>query len=607
MQRSSLLRIILFIISAMMILVVAFIAVLFSIIGQDMYEDYKVDELLPKAKVISQQVSKLYQENTDRRTVARMIYSDEFAVADITTYVIERDGDGTIITTAEQDEMEACEGVVSAFAEKVMSGNTVSIPRSPVGVLTGAPVYDGSGDVIGAVVLVQRSVKVREKVNSLALTFGIVLLAALLLAMIPSILVFRSVTKPIKNISDSALRMASGDLSARAEVRGSFEAQHLAESFNILAGALQSNIEYLIIERNRLNAVLNGIGEGIIAVDRNGTITHFNSSSVHLLGGKDGDKPDSVAEYSHISELVSRSLSENDSLDGTFAFHDRMLSVAVKPICEDNGNLYGAVALIRDITESERLEQTRRDYVANVSHELRTPVASIRSLAEALDDGMVTEAVDRKRYYGYILHESIRLSTLIDDLLELSRLQSGGVAFSKMRVELFEILYDVTDRMNEASQQRGRSVELRVPEGEYYAYTNSDRVEQVLIALTDNAIKHGSEGCCVDIDLGISEDGSHYLFTVSNPAEIDPADLDHIFERFYKADHAHAGEGTGLGLAIVSEVLNLLGEKINVEYSDGVIRFVFTILRDEQDSEHPELRDQPALSSEETNPSQSLV
>lgn len=232
--------------------------------------------------------------------------------------------------------------------------------------------------------------------------------------------------------------------------------------------------------------------------------------------------------------------------------------------------------LITDVTESERLEQTRKDYVANVSHELRTPLATIRSLADALNDGMVQDEKDRKRYYGYILRESIRLSNLINDLLELSRLQSGGVAFSKGRVELYEIAYDVADRMNDAAAQRGKSVRLEAPEGEYYAYTNADRIEQVLVALVDNAIKHGTDGCTVSVNLFENAEKNRYEFVVSNPAEVDPADLEHLFERFYKADHAHTGDGTGLGLAIVSEVLNLLGEKIDIEYENGIIAFRFT-------------------------------
>ena len=130
--------------------------------------------------------------------------------------------------------------------------------------------------------------------------------------------------------------------------------------------------------------------------------------------------------------------------------------------------------------------------------------------------------------------------------------------------------------MYDAAAQRGKSVRLEAPEGEYYAYTNADRIEQVLVALVDNAIKHGTDGCTVSVNLFENAEKNRYEFVVSNPAEVDPADLEHLFERFYKADHAHTGDGTGLGLAIVSEVLNLLGEKIDIEYENGIIAFRFT-------------------------------
>lgn len=596
MRRSSLLRIILFIISAMMILVAAFVAVLFSIIGEDMYVDYKADDLLPKAQSISRQITKLYNNNADRRAIARKVYSDDFYVAEASVYVVL--SDGVPISSADQEEMREADGVVKDCFERVMNGETVVSPHAAIGVVIGVPIYSSGDNAVGAVVLIHKTAKVHQRFNTLALNFGVLFIAIILFALVPLILIFRSVTKPIRKISDTAIEMSKGDLSVRAEVRGSFEAQHLAESFNVLAGALQSNIEDLIIERNRLGTVLNGIGEGIVAVDRNGVLTHFNSASLHLLGSGPDKKPTDLPEYGEIEKLVAKTLKTDSACSGMLRTADKVLSVTVTPIHEDNSSLCGAVALMHDATETERLEQTRRDYVANVSHELRTPLASIRSIADALNDEVVTDEADKKRYYGYILRESIRLSHLIDDLLELSRLQSRGVAFSKERVELYEILFDVADRMNETAMRHGGSVKLLVPEGEYYAITNSDRIEQVLVALTDNAIKHGYAGCTVEIGLSLDAVNGKYLFTVSNPAEVDPADLEHIFERFYKADKAHTGEGTGLGLAIVSEVLNLLGERIDVEYSEGVIRFTFTCERDKRDDAHPSITvscDPPAL------------
>ena len=195
-----------------------------------------------------------------------------------------------------------------------------------------------------------------------------------------------------------------------------------------------------------------------------------------------------------------------------------------------------------------------------------------------LNDGLVKNENDKHRYYGYILKESIRLSNLINDLLELSRLQSGGVALELRRVELYELIADVADRMSSPAAERGMTIKVSAEEGEYYAHSNADRLEQVLISLTDNAVKHGASGGTITI--GLEAHGDKWHIFVENPAEVDPDDIEHLFERFYKADTAHTGEGTGLGLAITREVLTLMGEEITIDYNDGVIRFTFTATRE---------------------------
>lgn len=586
-RRSSLFKIVFFIVCATLTFVVAIIAVLFSIFGHDLYITYKSEDLMPKAEALSKQITKLYLENADKHTIQRMIYSEEYSVPEAAVYVFE--ANGTVITTDDREAADEAKDAIKTCFDNVMEGKTVSLPKAALGIIIGVPIYDGSDNIIGALVLIHRGSVIKERVNGLALQFGLVMLGILLFALIPSVLVFRYVTKPIKAVSETALAMANGDLDARAVPSGSFESQHLAESFNTLAEALKNNIDHLVIERNRLSTVLDGIGEGIIAVDRQGMITHFNSATIKLLGGNDDDQPDTLPNYTEVDGIIMRSLETNVKTRGNIGVSGRLLRITSTPIYEANNALCGAVTLISDITESERLEQTRRDYVANVSHELRTPLASIRGLSDALNDGLVTDEADRRRYYGYIQRESIRLSHLIDDLLELSRLQSGGVAFSKGRVELYEIVYDVSDRMNEMAQHRGKTVKLNIPEGEYLANTNADRIEQALIALTDNAIKHGLDGCEVSISMALCSSERRYVFTVSNPAEVSQSDMEHLFERFYKADHSHSGEGTGLGLAIVSEVLNLLGERINVRYNEGIISFNFTVERDARDGEHPDL------------------
>jgi len=238
----------------------------------------------------------------------------------------------------------------------------------------------------------------------------------------------------------------------------------------------------------------------------------------------------------------------------------------------------GTVIVVQDVTAAERLEQTRKDYVANVSHELRTPIASIRSLAETLNDGLVKSEDDRSRYYGYILRESLRLTRLINDLLELSRLQSGAVALEKVPFDLGGVVDEVTEQMDLAASYSGIRIFTQWNcDRPLIVSSNRDRIEQVLIALIDNAIKYASDEGTVTLDIQKSPDGTQAQVSVMNTGHIAEAHLPHLFERFYKADASHWAGGTGLGLAIVHAVLTHHGESISAENEEGNAVFRFTV------------------------------
>ena len=249
-------------------------------------------------------------------------------------------------------------------------------------------------------------------------------------------------------------------------------------------------------------------------------------------------------------------------------------SAHLKKTTDDEiGELCDAInAMALELQENEKM---KNDFISSVSHELRTPLASIRSLSDALSDGLIKKEDDRKRYYGYIQKESMRLSRLIDDLLELSRLQSGTIALTKQRMDVQEILYDVAQRYESAAQERGLSIRLNVADPFPEVYGNPDRTEQVLIILLDNAIKHGSAD--EPLALGAEISGDKVLVHVSNAGTIAEEDIAHLFERFYKADRSHSGEGTGLGLSIAQEIMSLLDEKIWAQNRNGRVEFTFTL------------------------------
>lgn len=538
--------------------------------GGRVFSGIKAKELRPRAEYLANITAEYLQGLITKETYERSI-GRGFKVWDASMYAYDACGDLFAYPASEDSTVN--KDAISGLLQNVLKGESVYSPRTKnhAGVLIGEPVVSRFGNVIGALFLVKPLNELNAAMGSLIYALIISMIASSLIMILPAYLGSRSIVRPIRQMNVTANAMAGGNFTAKAEEEGTDELVQLGRSLNHLSAALSATISDLTLEKNRLHAVINGIGEGIIAIDAEGKIIKTNSAALRLLGGSYADDITALPAYRQAAEDIGCVLG-GETVSKELKVRDRILRVAITPLT-DGGRGEGAVMLIRDITEASRLEQTRTEYVANVSHELRTPIASIRGLADALNDGLVKKDEDKARYYGYILRESMRLSRLIDDLLELSRLQSGTIAFKKQFISINELIEDVADRYVSAAREKGLNVEIDIGEP-YKVYTNPDRAEQVLVALTDNAIKYGYSGT---LRFSAEKKGDSLYISVSNPGSIADEDIDHVFERFYKADKAHAGQGTGLGLSIVNEVLELLGERIWVKSENGTVTFTFTL------------------------------
>ena len=538
--------------------------------GGRVFSGIKAKELRPRAEYLANITAEYLQGLITKETYERSI-GRGFKVWDASMYAYDACGD--LFAYPANEDSTVNKDAISGLLQNVLKGETVYSPntKNHAGVLIGEPVVSRFGNVIGALFLVKPLNELNAAMGSLIYALIISMIASSLIMILPAYLGSRSIVRPIRQMNVTANAMAGGNFTAKAEEEGTDELVQLGRSLNHLSAALSATISDLTLEKNRLHAVINGIGEGIIAIDAEGKIIKTNSAALRLLGGSYADDITALPAYRQVAEDIGCVLG-GETVSKELKVRDRILRVAITPLT-DGGRGEGAVMLIRDITEASRLEQTRTEYVANVSHELRTPIASIRGLADALNDGMVKKDEDKARYYGYILRESMRLSRLIDDLLELSRLQSGTIAFKKQFISINELIEDVADRYVSAAREKGLNVEIDIGEP-YKVYTNPDRAEQVLVALTDNAIKYGYSGT---LRFSAEKKGDSLYISVSNPGSIADEDIDHVFERFYKADKAHAGQGTGLGLSIVNEVLGLLGERIWAKSENGTVTFTFTL------------------------------
>jgi len=344
------------------------------------------------------------------------------------------------------------------------------------------------------------------------------------------------------------------------------------------------------VERNRLKNMLNGLSEGIIAIDATGAVTHTNPAIEAMFEQKkiSVGLPDSRMKYvgdQSVWEDFDRVIRTGEHITRNFSQRDMIIRMTLTPIVDEIGAIAGAVGLFSDITQMERLERTRREYVSNVSHELRTPLTAVRALIEPLKEGMVTTEADRMRYYDIILREVMRLSRLINDQLELSRLQSGNVAIEKHRMALDDLIYDVCDRYSSIAEEHGLELHIESDLSDCpMVYGNADRVEQMLIILLDNAIKYTEQG---SIGVRVEWDEEKATITVRDTGiGIAEEDIPYVFDRFYKVDKAHSGKGSGLGLSIAKELLSRMGEEIYVSSIQGQgSEFSFTVHRQDTQKE----------------------
>ena len=441
--------------------------------------------------------------------------------------------------------------------EEVMNGNLVVV-AVPITFMD---------EVIGAVFMAQSMTEIMGGMQALTNTLALSLLLVGLL-MLPVVLFFASrMVRPITRMRTVALTMAGGDLSARAEDGSNDEYGELGRALNHLSSELGSTISSLQMERNRLQSLINGLSEGIIAVDAKGATTLINPAVYGLLNLQSAD--DNVrAAAPDVFAMFDQALSSAQAVKKTVWQGDVALHISVSPLLLQSGEVTGCVGIVSDVTSAERLEQTRRDYVANVSHELRTPLTAMRALIEPLRDGLVKTEEQRQQIYDVVLRETMRLSRLVNDMLELSRLQSGTASLSRSvfaPLPLFNLIHETYSAYAEDYQQ---TFVYDVPEDLPSVWGNPDRTQQVLIVLLDNAFKYTPEGGVVT--LSACAEGDVVRVRVRDTGVgIPAADLPHVFDRFYKVDKSHHSKGTGLGLAIAYEIMKHLGEEMSVTSEPG--------------------------------------
>ncbi|MBN2849436.1 MAG: HAMP domain-containing protein [Erysipelotrichaceae bacterium] len=457
---------------------------------------------------------------------------------------------------------------ISAITAELLSNRSVNQMFTATGhdfesLVVGEPIIINQ-KLVGAVAMILPAYEITSTLNGLIRVLILTMLAVIFLMAIPIYFFSKIFTRPINKMVHVAQGMGMGNFDLRADVKDQGELGQLGRSLNQLSSDLSQTINDVAIERDRLMKLVESMGDGILSFDATGKVQTVNPAFYQVVGSDEGNRHAlSILDDPKIQDAIRRSL-DQENMDFLYTHLDRILRITLRPILDENKVLVGSVGLFRDVTESERLDQLRKDYVANVSHELRTPLTAIKGLIDPLHDGLIRDDEKRKEYYALILKETARLTRLINDLLELSRLQSTNQGFERRDFDLNPFLTDIKEKYRSLAQEKGIDLQLTIPESPSPYLGNEDRMDQVLTVLLDNAFKFTPMNGNVEIKL--DSQPTHYTLIVQDTGTgIDPVDLPYIFDRFYTVDKARSAKSTGLGLSIAKEILTHLGESIRVE------------------------------------------
>ena len=427
-------------------------------------------------------------------------------------------------------------------------------------------------EVIGTVVMVQPLSELDLSLRSMNISLLLSALIVGILILIPAFFATRLMILPLIRIRHIAQAVTQGDFSKRAEVKGNNEISDLARAMNHMSERISESMNQLTLERNQLRQIIDGIAEGIVAVDAEGRITQINDAIYKILQRDMRQMtPEDLLKLYKVDELFADCLANGKKVRKTLLLDSdqKRILCQITPLFDADGKILTAVGLFRDVTEAERLEQTRRDYIANVSHELRTPITAMRALLEPLNDGMVKNEADRQRYYAILLRETLRLSRLIDDMLELSRLQSGTSSITQSPIDSNLFVEHISQHFALMADEHGLQFRTESPEEDLpMIWGNEDRIEQILIIYVDNAIKFTPIGG--SICFRIQKEEKQLIFSIEDNGEgIAPDVLPFVFDRFYKADKAHNEKGTGLGLSLAKAIAEQMGMNVSVHSKLG--------------------------------------
>lgn len=431
-----------------------------------------------------------------------------------------------------------------------------------------------SGEIEYIIYVRAKTSDVYDNMMSVIKTIGIGLILAMGITGICGIAFSNMITAPIKALTNNSKKLAAGNTINRIPVEAADEIGELTRSFNYMASQLSATMEVITSEKNKLEKIFEHMADGVMAFNRQGILIHVNSVCYEMIGNeKMGSNFEVIFENLGLPvEFEKLLLGESyENPDEYVIINDKYLKIQFDMYLNAKGEPDGIVVVIQDVTKQQKLDQMRKEFVANVSHELRTPLTTVKIYTETLIDGAIDDRENAMHFLSVMEKEADRMTALVQDLLELSRIDNKQIQLKFVLLDLKDIIEEVLEAQHVHIRKKGHTLSVSYDENDSY-FTKGDafRMRQILHNILSNAIKYTEEEGKISVSMK-KQQGKIEISIKDTGMGIPQEDIERIFERFYRVDKARSRKlgGTGLGLSIAKELMLLHGGDIQIESEVG--------------------------------------
>ncbi|MCM3566749.1 ATP-binding protein [Neobacillus mesonae] len=565
------------------LLLVSFVLFILTVMLLEFFQNYTIEETKNDLTNTAEKIARILEEHPNEKQSIGLEISWE-VIDKVTKVVIIKNNHEVYYSPNTENEQKLTINDIlndpelskvfheNKTVEKVSNlstSNSVNDENANYSII-GVPLHL-SGDN-GAVFIYQSLEVMRDTSRSTTKFILLVAGVAIVLTTIFAFFLSTRITAPLRKMREAAFEVAKGKFDTKVPILTHDEIGELATAFNQMGRQLKFNINALNQEKEQLSSILSSMADGVITFNRDGTILITNPPGERFLQYWYYEKEDHTASEalpSQVMELFQKAVETEKEQMGEISLQGRHWVILVTPLYS-NRFIRGAVAVLRDMTEERKLDKMRKDFIANVSHELRTPISMLQGYSEAIVDDIAQSQEEKKEMAQVIYDESLRMGRLVNELLDLARMEAGHIQLTKEEIDLNTFINRIIHKFQGLAKDNEIYLNTEIENGIHSIYLDPDRIEQVLTNLIDNAIRHTPKGGSVKLTVSLEDKGIR-MNVIDSGSGIPEEDLPFIFERFYKADKARTRgkSGTGLGLAIVKHIIDAHQGAISVHSKLG--------------------------------------